>query len=76
MGLRYYSPSQARWTQPDPALSQLPFANTYTYVGNNPINGIDPAGALSNCTELSFIVAVRAVAAGLSAGVTGIYRWV
>ncbi len=47
MGLRYYNPSQARWTQPDPALSltQLPFANTYTYVGGNPVNQIDPTGA-------------------------------
>jgi RHS repeat-associated protein len=47
MGLRYYNPNQARWTQPDPALtlSQLAFANTYLYVRSNPANLVDPTGA-------------------------------
>ncbi|WP_341250756.1 RHS repeat-associated core domain-containing protein [Euzebya pacifica] len=53
MGLRYYSPSQARWTQPDPALSlaHLPFANTYTYVAGNPISYTDPTGAANSVLE-------------------------
>ncbi|WP_164710174.1 RHS repeat-associated core domain-containing protein [Euzebya pacifica] len=68
MGLRYYNPDQARWTQPDPALSltALPFANTYTYVGNNPINGIDPTGAA--CSGLEWAGIVFGVAGILATG--------
>ena len=74
MGLRHYNPDQARWTQPDPALSlaQLPFANTYTYVGGNPINGIDPAGASTlGCVVSAGTLALGGVAtvvAGFTSG--------
>ena len=75
MGLRYYSPSQARWTQPHPALSltELPFANSYNYVGNNPINGIDPTGAgyLSACATGAATSAGIAAVSGGGAFVAG-----
>ena len=68
MGLRYYHPDLARWTQPDPALStgQLPFANTYTYIANNPTNYIDPTGA-DYCWGTAFNVVVGG--AGLAASI-------
>ncbi len=74
MGLRYYHPGLARWTQPDPALPevQLPFANTYTYVGGDPINGIGPAGASTlGCVVSAGTLALGGVAtvvAGFTSG--------
>jgi RHS repeat-associated protein len=46
MGMRYYSPSLMRWSQRDSMeQSTSPVeANRYGYVGNNPINGVDPQG--------------------------------
>ncbi len=41
MGARYYQPELGRWTQPDPSGQD---ANTYLYVGANPVNFIDPSG--------------------------------
>jgi RHS repeat-associated protein len=73
MGLRYYHPDQARWTQPDPALpnDQLPFGNTYLYVGGNPINYIDPTGAIdvpSGVGCLAGVLGTGSTFAGLAAG--------
>ncbi|HWB70621.1 MAG TPA: RHS repeat-associated core domain-containing protein, partial [Egibacteraceae bacterium] len=55
MGLRYYSPDLARWTQPDPLqragnLTLPADANAYAYVGGNPVNFVDPTGAVSGST--------------------------
>jgi len=41
LGARYYNPTTARFTQPDPSGKE---ANTYIYAGDNPTNGIDPTG--------------------------------
>lgn len=47
-GARFYDPSTAVWTQLDPLnqIGSLTEANRYTYVGGNPINGVDPTGEL------------------------------
>jgi RHS repeat-associated protein len=40
-GTRYYDPATGRWTQPDPSGQE---ANGYAYVGDNPVNLVDPSG--------------------------------
>jgi RHS repeat-associated protein len=52
LGMRVYLPQLARWLTPDPAFSNSPAsafarpleANLYSYVGNNPVNFVDPTG--------------------------------
>jgi RHS repeat-associated protein len=45
-GARWYEPETGRWTQPDPLYqpTDLRQGNRYTYVGGNPVNGVDPSG--------------------------------
>jgi RHS repeat-associated protein len=49
VGIRYYDPELGRWTQRDPVWNPLDpqQANRYAYVGQNPLNHLDPTGALS-----------------------------
>lgn len=42
-GARYYAPWLGRWTAPEP-LGMKNGANLYTYVGNQPVNRVDPDG--------------------------------
>ena len=45
-GQRYYDPSIARWTQTDPIDAVgIQQGNRYLYVGNDPLNAVDPSGA-------------------------------
>ena len=46
MGVRWYDPKLGRWTQRDPLDQPLEPRgwNAYVYVGNDPINFIDPTG--------------------------------
>ena len=55
MGVRYYEPSTARWTQLDPLnLFQDPRqGNRYAFAGADPVNHIDPTGALFDL-DISF----------------------
>jgi RHS repeat-associated protein len=41
LGTRYYHPTTARFTQPDPSGQE---ANTYNYATCNPVNFTDPSG--------------------------------
>jgi RHS repeat-associated protein len=43
-GARYYEPRVSVWINPDPLQERHPNMSTYAYVGNNPINAIDPNG--------------------------------
>jgi hypothetical protein len=43
-GARDYEPETGRWTAKDPIRFGGGDANLYAYVGNNPINPIDPTG--------------------------------
>jgi len=44
LGARDYDPSVGRWISKDPILFGGGQANLYTYVGNDPINFLDPTG--------------------------------
>ncbi|WP_347560681.1 RHS repeat-associated core domain-containing protein [Streptomyces sp. AcH 505] len=44
MGARYYDPTLARFTQPDPSGQET---NPYLYAAADPINGVDPTGLFS-----------------------------
>jgi len=49
-GTRYYNPALGRWTQQDPAASSLgnpDSLNRYVYVGDDPVNQVDPSGTFS-----------------------------
>src|SRR4029077_8725336 len=43
MGERYYDPGLGRWLSEDPA-GIAGGLNLYAYVGNDPVNGLDPSG--------------------------------
>ena len=46
IGERYYDPALARWTQKDPMMQAFSprEANSYSYVGGDPVNLRDPTG--------------------------------
>jgi uncharacterized protein RhaS with RHS repeats len=46
-GERWYDPAVGRWTQQDPIdqTGDLKQGDRYTYVGGDPVNLVDPAGA-------------------------------
>ena len=45
-GARYYLPALGRWTAVDPMASERLWVSPYNYVQNNPVQLIDPTGAL------------------------------
>ncbi len=79
-GTRYYNPSLGRWTQRDPLAGSIdnPSAvNRYPYVGNSPVNSIDPTGrgflsGLSGLAEI-LIGGVEVALAGAAGYASGYY---
>ena len=59
-GARDYDPSVGRWTAKDPILFEGGQANLWVYVGNDPVNDIDPRGEFG------------LVGAGVGAGIGGV----
>ena len=45
-GARDYDPFTGRWTSKDPILFAGAQANLYVYVGNDPVNSLDPSGLI------------------------------
>ena len=45
---RMYSPAWGRFLQPDP-IGYAGGGNLYAYVGDDPLNGVDPSGLINNC---------------------------
>ncbi len=43
-GARYYDPAAGRWMSADPIGFQAGDENLFRYVGNNPVNRVDPSG--------------------------------
>ena len=43
-GARNYDPALGRWMNMDPLAQTMPYANSYNYCLNNPINLVDPTG--------------------------------
>lgn len=67
---RYYSPQTGRFIQRDP-LGYADGMGVYAYVGNNPINFVDPDGKLAH---IAFGAIVGGIAGVVSQGVTDLVK--
>ena len=65
---RFYSPVLGRFLQPDP-IGYVDGLNLYTYVGNNPLNWIDPFGLQKAGLDPGAIAAALAAIAARAAAV-------
>jgi len=67
-GARDYDAATGRWTAKDPAGFGAGLADSYSYVGGNPINWTDPSG---NCVGLLAIVCAQAVRGAAHGAIAG-----
>lgn len=65
-GARNYSPDTGRFLSEDPIRFYGKDFNLYRYVGNNPVNNIDPSGKIAPA-------AIGAIVGGLVGGLTSAY---
>ncbi len=81
-GERYYDPTVGRWTQRDPvagSLADVEGLNRYLFVGDDPVNVVDPSGkdvwaciaAISAAAGLDFITSYQLAPLIFAAWVTG-----
>ncbi|MDD9938190.1 MAG: hypothetical protein OXT09_31560 [Myxococcales bacterium] len=79
-GARDYDPVVGRWTAKDPILFDGGQENLYVYVGNDPVNGIDPSGQVVvnwEChTEMGCPLTVRCPHSARGCGVVSCSRTV
>ena len=68
-GARWYNPTTGTWLEPDTLNAPLDPANAnrYAYVGDDPINGVDPTG-LVDCDVIGGGVGIASAAVGLLGG--------
>lgn len=67
-GARDYDPETGRWTSRDPILFAGGDSNLYAYVGNDPVNAIDPSGLTCDGTGKSNVSMVCGGAGGNGGG--------
>ena len=71
-GFRDYNAQLGRYVESDP-IGLTGGINTYAYVGDDPLTGVDPFGLLCGCTKLQQIAAKLAVASGGMSKVSGAF---
>jgi len=64
LGARDYDPVVGRWISKDPILLNGGQANLYVYVGNDPINRLDPSGRIAGVDDAVLIGGAAIVVAG------------
>jgi RHS repeat-associated protein len=79
VGNRYYDPSVGRWTQTDASVDPLDTHGwtQYPYVGDDPINAVDPSGMCVLCSNPLGVVSfyhrhTRAISCGFLAASVGL----
>ncbi len=70
-GAREYDPEVGRWTAKDPILFGGGQSNLYVYVGNDPVNFVDPEGELAWFLAGAFFLGADVSAASVAAYVAG-----
>ena len=53
---RWYDPATGRWMSEDPIGFEGRDGNLYAYVGNGPVNGVDPSGLANDATTTTHLV--------------------